>query len=316
VPEVDFFWDTWDPAYARPVPDGEAGEPGRDSTASVDPEVEVSAGGWQPCRPAAETRAPGVVLFVDGVLRNEARGWLVDSGGESHPALAASYAAGVVRCDRSGGTAEPVQARVERAVLTPAPVVAPLGSGPARYRAHQVPAGSHQQLDGRLRGLMGALEVRVSEDARMSTVEDDLLVVDGRLRGRRSLPRTIGYVKTQGTRYLPVELVKVVTGLPAGARTPVFRLSSLFSWYLRLPGPTRGPWAGVVRIECSGDLTVAQAVALADVSAATLPRFASTPYKDPRAPQNLVPIAGLERRLRAMLGDARLLHRTLVRSAG
>jgi hypothetical protein len=43
----------------------------------------------------------------------------------------------------------------------------------------------------------------------------------------------------------------------------------------------------------------------------TLPRFASTPYKDPRAPQNLVPIAGLERRLRGMLGDARLLYRTL-----
>ena len=39
----------------------------------------------------------------------------------------------------------------------------------------------------------------------------------------------------------------------------------------------------------------------------TLPRFASSPYKDPRAPQNLTPIAGLERKLRGMLGDQRLL---------
>jgi hypothetical protein len=53
---------------------------------------------------------------------------------------------------------------------------------------------------------------------------------------------------------------------------------------------------------------------LAHMSTTTLPRFASVPYKDPRAPQNLIPIAGLERRLRALLGDARLLHRSLMRS--
>ncbi|HEX8630952.1 MAG TPA: hypothetical protein VF755_22580, partial [Catenuloplanes sp.] len=57
------------------------------------------------------------------------------------------------------------------------------------------------------------------------------------------------------------------------------------------------------------------AVELADLSLVTLPRFASTPYKDPRAPQNLIPIAGLERRLRGLLGDARLLHRALTFAA-
>jgi hypothetical protein len=308
---VNYYWDTWDPAYSRPVPE----DPAKDSTANVDPEVEVPAAGWGPRDPAGTARAPDVVLFVDGVLRNEARGWLVDEEGNSHPALAASYAAGVVRCDLAGGVAEAVEVRVDRAVLTPAPVVTAVGSGPSRYRAHQVPASDHQQLDGRLRGLMSALEVAVAESARSSTMDGDLLVADGRLRGRRALPRTIGYVKTQGTRYLPVELVRVVTGLPPGTRTPIFRLSTLYSWYLRLPGPTRGPWAGIVRIECSGELTTQDAIALADLSTVTLPRFASSPYKDPRAPQNLVPIAGLERRLRGLLGDARLLHRTLVRSA-
>jgi hypothetical protein len=47
------------------------------------------------------------------------------------------------------------------------------------------------------------------------------------------------------------------------------------------------------------------------VSAATLPAYASTPHKDPRAPQNLFPIAGLERELRRRLGDAALVHRAL-----
>jgi hypothetical protein len=144
--------------------------------------------------------------------------------------------------------------------------------------------------------------------------EDDLLVVDGPLRNRRQLPRTIGYVKTQHSQYLPAALSAVVTALCPGQRTPVFGLGTAWggwSWYLRLPGANGAPWAGIVRVECSPDLTVEQAVALAQVSAVTLPRFASSAYKDPRAPQNLVPIAGLERRLRGLLGDPRLLHRAL-----
>lgn len=328
---MELFWDSWDPSYTRPAPDGGGDAPEQESTASVDPEVELPVTVWAPCDPGG-TEAPGVVLFVDGVLRNDGRGWYVDDSGNSHAMLAASYAAGVVRCDLSGRVAEPVAHEIARAILTSAPEDEvrrlrdearrlKVDSDAAYYLPKHAPVGSHQQLDGHLRVLMSQLEVQVSESARAarpqaaSTVDDDLLVVDGRLRGRRSLPRTIGYVKTQGTRYLPAELVKVITALPAGTRTPVFRLSTLYSWYLRLPGPARGPWAGIVRIECSGDLLSKEAIELADVSTATLPRFASSPYKDPRAPQNLIPIAGLEKRLRALLGDARLLHRVLSRQA-
>jgi hypothetical protein len=56
-------------------------------------------------------------------------------------------------------------------------------------------------------------------------------------------------------------------------------------------------------------------VGLADLTATVLPRFASKPHKDPRAPQNLVPIGGLERQLRRRLGDARLIQRALVEAA-
>jgi hypothetical protein len=125
-------------------------------------------------------------------------------------------------------------------------------------------------------------------------------------------------VKTQRGRYLPPNLSTVVTSLTPGERSPVFRGTAWggsYSWYLRLPGPAGAPWSGIVRVESSPELTPTEAIALADVSAATLPRFASATYKDPRAPQNLVPIGGLERRLRAMLGDSRLLHRGLVAAA-
>jgi hypothetical protein len=84
------------------------------------------------------------------------------------------------------------------------------------------------------------------------------------------------------------------------------------SWYLKLPsGESRAPWSATVRLECSADLPAEDAIALADVTARVLPRLASTPHKDPRAPQNLVPIGGLERQLRHRLGDAALLYRSL-----
>ena len=52
-------------------------------------------------------------------------------------------------------------------------------------------------------------------------------------------------------------------------------------------------------------------IRLADLTTRLLPPLASSPHKDPRAPQNLVPIGGLERELRHRLGDQQLLYRAL-----
>ena len=48
---------------------------------------------------------------------------------------------------------------------------------------------------------------------------------------------------------------------------------------------------------------------------ATLPRYASESHKDPRAPQNLYPVGGLERELRRRLGDPDVLYRALLIAA-
>ena len=68
-------------------------------------------------------------------------------------------------------------------------------------------------------------------------------------------------MKTHHVRYLPDALDTVVGALAAGERTPVFRVDaqpfSRYSWYLRLPGPAGGPWAGIVRCEATGTLPVA-----------------------------------------------------------
>ena len=71
------------------------------------------------------------------------------------------------------------------------------------------------------------------------------------------------------------------------------------------------PWSGIVRLECSADLPPGEVIRLADLTTRLLPPLASSPHKDPRAPQNLVPIGGLERELRHRLGDQQLLYRSL-----
>ena len=70
-----------------------------------------------------------------------------------------------------------------------------------------------------------------------------------------------------------------------------------------------------MRCECSAELSVAAAVELAARVGATVPRYASQPHKESRAPQNLYPVGGLERELRRRLGDPDLLYRALRRSA-
>jgi hypothetical protein len=146
----------------------------------------------------------------------------------------------------------------------------------------------------------------------------ELLVVDGPLGARRLLPGTVGYIKTHHVSYLPTALHGVIGALTPGQRTPVFCMGERFarhSWYLRLPGEVSHPWAGVVRCEAAMDIGPERAIALADRLSAVLPRFASSPHKDPRAPQNLFPIAGLERELRRRLGDPLLIQRALREAA-
>jgi hypothetical protein len=81
------------------------------------------------------------------------------------------------------------------------------------------------------------------------------------------------------------------------------------SWYLQLPRISGVPWSGVVRLERSADLPVTEVTRLGDLTALLLllPPLASVPYKDPRAPQNLVQIGGLEREFRNRLGDQHVL---------
>jgi hypothetical protein len=308
------YVDSWDPSYGTGLDTAETG-PTAQSSAQLGADVEVPACSWRPLSPPPELRAPGMVLLVDGVRRIDARLWVEEPDGTLLPGIAASYAAGVVRCDLRRGSAQVATSRIARGLFTASSYANDMAVANTRYAVRRVAAMDPAQLCSAVQPHLHTLEAEVSAQSRTDT---DLLVIDGPLRGRAQLPRALGYVKTHRVQYLPTGLAAVVAGLRPGQRCPVFLLGTTwhrYTWYLKLPGPAGSPWAGVVRVEASADLPREEVIRLADLSAVTLPRLASTAYKDSRAPQNLTPIAGLERRLRGMLGDQRLLLRSLTAAA-
>lgn len=312
-----FSIDPWDPTYGSSL-DAEMGA----SSAQIDAAVEVPVEEWAPVDPSLGVVPPSAVLFVDGVRRVDAQVWVDEADGAASPALCASYAAGVVCCCDEGG-AHLLAAHVRRGLFTTTEHGADVVTSAGTYRSTRTAARPDvapvQVLSLALQRDLADVELAAAAAAREEhTSADDLLVVDGPLRGRQHLPRVIGFVKSHRSDYLPAQLGAVVGQLKSGQRTPVFKLGSSWerhTWYLRLPCAPGAPWAGVVRVECSAELTVAAAIALADVSQVTLVRYASTEYKDSRAPQNLYPIAGLERALRRRLGEPSVLYRALRRAA-
>jgi hypothetical protein len=267
---------------------------------------------------------PGIDLMNGGLAGGDLAG-----GGpatDASAALCASYAAGVVCCCERQAHVILVEAR--RGLFTVArharDIATWAGNYPAYRTAPNPAVPMSVTLSAALQRRLGEVEVATAIAARAALAGhgvppgSDLLVVDGPLRGRQHLPRALGYIKSHRASYLPPALNALVGALAPGQRTPVFLMGTSWdrhTWYLRLPGGSGAPWAGVVRIECSADLKAAEAIELAALSQRVLGRFASAAYKDSRAPQNLYPIAGLERELRRRLGDPRVLYRALRQSA-
>lgn len=281
----------------------------------VNPDVELPADQWVEIGPASDAREPATVLFVDGVRRVDARVWIESPDGDAQPGICASFGAGVARCG-SGLPAEVIHPSVGRGVFSASAHAVEIVTAHGSYAAHIAGGPNPEALWLALQERMARREVEAAEAARRECPDpsDALVVVDGPLTGRQHVAGAIGVIKTHGVAYLPPELHRLVSRLGAGARTPLFTIGgrwSRHSWYLRLPGGADAPWAGVVRVECSTEASVPSACALADTVGITLARYASEPYKDPRAPQNLYPIGGLERELRRRLGDPGLLFRAL-----
>lgn len=304
-----FAVESWSPEYGTAADATSLGE----ATGTVDAGIEVPVGDWAPLTPPPVTgdAVPARIGFVDGVRRIDARVWVLD-GSLTRPGVCAVVAAGLVVA--GAGEARVERCCVRRAVVTAAADAGPILTRGGTYELRPVADDTAEGLYLGVHDLMTSLEVELSEQARC-----DLVVFDGPLRGRRH-PDGVGYVKTQHVQYLPDDAQAVLGRLDPGQRSPVFLIDqrgfTRWSWYQRLPGPRAHPLAGVIRCELAGVGTAVDAAARADVIAGLLPRFASEAHKDPRAPQNLYPIAGLEQALRRHLGDPHLAERALRLAAG
>ena len=293
--------ESWSPEYGSSL-DNETLEV---TAVPADVEVEVPASEWGARTPDGVAPA-AKVLFVDGVRRVDARIWITTPDGSTKAGIAASYAAGVVCCD---GAARLDAAETRRAVFSTIADADPVVTRCGTYTPVLANGETTDDLVAQMQQQMRALERTVAAGLGMA----DLVVVDGPL-SRPAVEGAVGYVKTHHSRYLPPNLEAVVGTLQAGQRTPLFRTATReprFAWYARLPGGEGHPWAGIVRGEAPATIPLSSAVALADLATVTWPRYASVAHKDPRAPQNLHPIAELERALRRRLGDAAFLYRAL-----
>ena len=309
----------WSPAQG-PGSDAPLNAGGDDGVFRIDTSVE---GAWVP-RHLSGDRTP-IVQIVDGVRRVEAYAVSDTTSGAAAPALFGSYAVGVVRCEPNRATVltDPGLLRVERRYLQAGSHAEDLlvraGQTELCFRASPVPhALKASDLVRELTSRMLAAEARLTK--RLSADCGALTLVDGPLRARTTGRRVAGYIKRTANWYLGAEERAIFDDLDVGDRTPLFRLSvegqtkrDRFAWYVRIAdlGPHLHPLASVMRLETWATLPVEQATRLADECALTLPSLAGSLIRDPRAPQNLTPVSGLEDRLHHLLGNRELVRRRI-----
>jgi hypothetical protein len=255
---------------------------------------------------------PIAVAFVDGVRRGEATLYLTDAGVLAR-GIAGAHGCGAVIAEW-GLRARFERCATTRLVIWGSGVTAdlPSASGGYEWTSHSIasvdPDAPLQDLQRRMREAEGRLAEELCADGYLTIVDGPLNFVRS-----RDLP-VVGFVKTHHQPLLVPEFHVRVPELAAGQRTSVFaKRADIYSAYVRLAprARTAGPWSGIVRIEVPSSAGLKQAAATADLVAAMLPRFAGVAHADPRAPQNLQPVAALERHLRHLLGDAGLATRAV-----
>jgi len=165
-----------------------------------------------------------------------------------------------------------------------------------------------------LQNLMREREARLANQVAQQV---ELVVADGPLQSTHSLKHeVVGYIKSQHRQLLGPEKAELIRQLRPGQRTPIFSLGQdtqyhRLSWYLRLdqPAPDETALAGIVRLEMDAGYGLTKAQLRANQLGKLLPQLKNSRHRDPRSPQNLIPIAVLERAMRHRLGDPALRQR-------
>lgn len=306
--EAQRIWvEAWSPDYGASyeVANGLA-----ETDEEVAPFVEIAREDWAPIRPPPTKWR--TTAFLDGVSRIDARAFL-DAGPLTIPGLCGSVGIGATICDTHASFG-PTQVRRAAVFGSGAIATMPPVSAALVYESLSAQGARPEDLRQELESMRARIEAELARDLARKGL---LVIADGPLGVLEPLD-VIGFIKSHQKAYLTADLEPVVRALGAGERTPLFQFGVVrprYSWYLRLAeSQQQHPWAAVARCEVSSTVGLERAVQLAEVATQHLPRFASKEFWDTRAPQNLVPIASLERHLWRLLGDRELVYRK-IRSA-
>ncbi|MCP4308983.1 MAG: hypothetical protein GY788_29745 [bacterium] len=296
----------WAPEYGSPYETDEA----LADSGKVDDTIEVD-GPWSPIRGVDD--GVGQIAFVDGVRRIDARLTLDEADGPV-PGICGSYGVGAVVWDRDAVRSDFADLLVDRLAVFGNGCGAPIPPDTQIvYRSESIPETDPGMLIQRFHGAMRKAEARLSEKLAQG---GQFVVADGPINDL-SATEKVGYIKTHRAPYLSQQKSAIMGRVRAGERTPLFLIGQggaypRYSWYQRLVDSADGhSWSGVVRCEVSSALTLEHAQRIANRMAAVLQLVGSEAHIDPRAPQNLVPIAALERELRRRLGDPAFVYRAL-----
>jgi hypothetical protein len=312
-----FRLDAWASDYGATV-DTEDGDDEESRRFEIDTTIETVD--WTTAVTCNPVERPKRIIFVDGVQRTEVWGRIEVDGATVDAALGSVAVGAAISYEGRAEIAFDEPWHVHRVYAVGGAVsIDPLT---LRVGSHEMifePAISDQH--GRT-GVGQAMNNRRAElernFAEKLADEDALVVLDGRLSyDPGPIHQVVGMAKTIHRNYLEGRPESAILGIiGACERTPVFRISygqtTRYSWYLRLPF-TRSihhSLAGIVRLE-TPEIGRDAAIRLANLTSYHLPAFASQPQHDPRAPQNLVPIGALEKRLRHEMGDSVWLRRTI-----
>ncbi len=292
-------------------------------TSLEDVELEVEFSVWGKVRPSTYRVDFSQLYFIDGRRRLEGRVWNTLDKGVIAPGLLGTLAVGAVTTKHDTLTPAKVVDRVlERILILSGGVGQDLiienrgheyGRLEYRYEALNDTQNLENALVQRLQMLMRDAEDKLAGGL---PLESALLILDGPLQ-RRAPERSLGYVKTLHQLYLSGEEREVMRQLEKGERTPIFRIGSRilprYSWYIRLEDTPDyiQPYAGLVRLEVRDTLGIEWAKEIADWSCRVLPRYSAKAFRDPRAPQQLMPIAFLESDLGRRMGDMSIIRRRI-----
>ena len=282
--------------------------------AEVGVREDVETADWALIQPEY-VQPPETTVFVDGVERVETR----VAGNENGRPVFGGFVSIGVGAVISGDARARIEASLPLRIIalsnaaSSAPWPVECGKATLVFEPRSAPGAAFDAWHEAVGETRRNQEVLVG--MKMAEAGHPLVVVDGRLGFQpRSRGMAVGLVKSLLREYLSPARAALLPRLPAGARSPVFLIEyehPVYSWYLRLADGRRidHALAGVVRLETMASVGIEAACRLADLTAAHLPRFASSRQWDARAPQNLYPISALEERLRHELGDREWIRR-------